>query len=243
MFCFFYSLVRQVSHNLVDFMTSLLARISLTENESQVKDERRKNILVTGELLFLERGISNVDMKEIAQKAGIGRATLYRYFKSKKDIALEIFKLMYGHYIQPELIKQSKSITGTGLEKIKKAIAISIKTLQKYPEVMRFIVLIEYYFTMEDETKEIGTLFSSLQIKTGNIWLMEQFIIEGINDGSLRKELDPKLTSIVIIQAILNMLHYISFTSRILSYEYNIKKPALLLPALEDIIIEGIKNK
>ncbi len=50
------------------------------------KKQRRENILEEAEKLFLHKGIDNTTMDEIAKEAGIGIATLFRYFPKKEII-------------------------------------------------------------------------------------------------------------------------------------------------------------
>ena len=51
------------------------------------KLEKRKKLLDSSYELFVEKGISNVSVAEICQKAGIAKGTFYLYFTSKEDIA------------------------------------------------------------------------------------------------------------------------------------------------------------
>ena len=53
----------------------------------QKKLEKRKKLLDSSYELFVEKGISNVSIAEICQKAGIAKGTFYMYFTSKEDIA------------------------------------------------------------------------------------------------------------------------------------------------------------
>ena len=52
------------------------------------KDMRREKILDVAFRLFVDQKIESVTMGEIAKEAGIGRATLFRYFPGK----LELFR-------------------------------------------------------------------------------------------------------------------------------------------------------
>lgn len=53
----------------------------------QKKQEKRKKLLDSSYELFVEKGISNVSIAEICQKAGIAKGTFYLYYASKEDIA------------------------------------------------------------------------------------------------------------------------------------------------------------
>lgn len=60
----------------------------LTEIEMQ---KRRKTIILAAFQLFCEKGIENVTMAEIAKAAGVGEATIYRYFENKTFLVLQAF--------------------------------------------------------------------------------------------------------------------------------------------------------
>jgi AcrR family transcriptional regulator len=51
---------------------------------------QRNSILDAAEKLFLEKGLENTSMKDIAAEAGLTRPSLYRYFPDRDPIAFEI---------------------------------------------------------------------------------------------------------------------------------------------------------
>ncbi|WP_245986261.1 TetR/AcrR family transcriptional regulator [Azospirillum thermophilum] len=51
--------------------------------------KRREAILAAADALFAGRSYAEVQMDEVARAAGVGKATLYRYFPSKEDLYLE----------------------------------------------------------------------------------------------------------------------------------------------------------
>jgi AcrR family transcriptional regulator len=57
-------------------------------------DEQRANILDAAEKLFLQNGLENTKMVDIAAQTGITKVTLYRYFPNRDVIALEIHTRM-----------------------------------------------------------------------------------------------------------------------------------------------------
>src|SRR6476469_8263596 len=53
---------------------------------------RRTAILDSAAELFARMTYPEVQMDEVARRAGVGKATLYRYFASKEDLFLEVFE-------------------------------------------------------------------------------------------------------------------------------------------------------
>lgn len=54
------------------------------------KDKMNDAIIDSARELFLEKSISKVYIADIAKKAEIGEATIYRYFKTKQNLALKV---------------------------------------------------------------------------------------------------------------------------------------------------------
>jgi len=65
---------------------SLMARLS-----KEKQQEVREKIIIAALDLFTEQGFANTTMKQIAKQAGIGDATIYKYFANKD-------KLIYAYY-------------------------------------------------------------------------------------------------------------------------------------------------
>jgi len=55
------------------------------------REERRGRILAAATELFASRGFAQVQMDDVARRAGMGKPTLYRYFPSKSELFLAAF--------------------------------------------------------------------------------------------------------------------------------------------------------
>ena len=62
------------------------------------KLEKQLRIMEAGFRLFTERGIEAVSMPEVAEASCVGRATLYRYFETKLDLAIAIAVWQWEEY-------------------------------------------------------------------------------------------------------------------------------------------------
>jgi AcrR family transcriptional regulator len=56
------------------------------------RQERRQKILAAATELFGENPYDSVQMRDVAARAEVGKPTLYRYFPSKEELFLEVFK-------------------------------------------------------------------------------------------------------------------------------------------------------
>jgi AcrR family transcriptional regulator len=60
-----------------------------------VSEERKKEILDAAENVFVDRGLHNARIDDIAEEAGLSKGALYWYFKSKDDIILAILDRLF----------------------------------------------------------------------------------------------------------------------------------------------------
>lgn len=65
-----------------------------------VSDERKKQILEAAATVFAKKGFADARMEDIAIEAGLSKATLYLYFKSKDDIIAAILDQFYNRGMQ-----------------------------------------------------------------------------------------------------------------------------------------------
>ncbi len=54
------------------------------------KDIIRNHIIDTARILFLKNNINEVLISDVAKEAGVGEATIYRYFSKKQNLILEV---------------------------------------------------------------------------------------------------------------------------------------------------------
>ena len=58
------------------------------------KVQKRKDIALACKEIFFLRGINDLTISQIAKTAGVGKGTIYDYFKNKEDIVFEIVNIM-----------------------------------------------------------------------------------------------------------------------------------------------------
>ncbi len=64
------------------------------QNGSHQVEEQRETILEAAQALFLQQGLEDTTMVDIAAAAGITKVTLYRYFPNRDEIALAVYPRM-----------------------------------------------------------------------------------------------------------------------------------------------------
>ena len=81
------------------------------------KIQKRKDIALTCKELFVQNGIKDLTISQIAVTAKVGKGTLYDYFKNKEDIIFEIVNILVQEHNE---LKSKKMLEATSTkEKIK----------------------------------------------------------------------------------------------------------------------------
>jgi AcrR family transcriptional regulator len=58
------------------------------------KTQKRRDIALSCKEIFIEYGIKNLTVSQLAKTAGVGKGTIYDYFKNKEDIVFEIINIL-----------------------------------------------------------------------------------------------------------------------------------------------------
>jgi AcrR family transcriptional regulator len=144
------------------------------------KVQKKRDIALSCKKLFVDKSIKDLTISEVAKTAGVGKGTIYEYFKNKEEIVFEIVNvLMQEHNIKKE--KQIKEATTTK-EKIK-------------------IFFYIFYDKEESDLRKIYKEFVSISLVNPNPQMMEfqsncserylQWFNEIIQGGIDKKELIP----------------------------------------------------
>ena len=81
----------------------------------QIRDERKEQILVDLERLFLEKGLANIKISDLARASGMSQGLFYHYFANKEEVfAALTMKNSIGMKEQFKVLEQ----TGTVSQKI-----------------------------------------------------------------------------------------------------------------------------
>ena len=101
------------------------------------KDMRREKILDVAFRLFVDQKIESVTMGEIAKKAGIGRATLFRYFPGKLELVIAVNTKKWKDYLD-------------GLDDRR-----PISSIEDIPAIARLIFTLDSYIDMYQNNKDL----------------------------------------------------------------------------------------
>jgi len=111
-----------------------------TERESQRREDFKRSIIHAAEAVILRGGIPAATMDDVARKARLSKATLYRYFKSKGDLLFEIIVHYYDE-IQQQLQAVLDSPGRRAVDKLKASIRAVLAYQEENENIARVIMM------------------------------------------------------------------------------------------------------
>ena len=194
--------------------------IPLTEEEQK---RRRKEIFDASVHLFLEKGFKATAMREIAEAAGVGKSTLYDYFKSKDEILVSYFEDVIS-----DLTENAKAIVTKELgitEKLRKLMEMHLTYLV---ESKPFYLML----SLEIQTLSLGSQKKIQVQRYAYQDIFRDVIKEGIDTGVYRS-----VNPLFAARSIFQLLSLTVFTSR----PDAIGDPKEMMDEVMSIFFEGIQ--
>lgn len=94
--------------------------------------ERQKKIVAAAIESFAEKGYSATSTKEIAQKAGVAEGTIFRHYKTKKELLMSIVTPMMIKLMAPIIIKDINKVLNHDHETFEDFVRAMIDNRRKF---------------------------------------------------------------------------------------------------------------
>ncbi len=106
----------------------------ITDNFTKLSKEKQKAVLSAGYICFGKNGYKKTSMMDIAQQAGISKASLFQYFGTKR----QMYRYLY-QYAVDLIIKKLPEGTDDLFECIEKITEAKMRIVSEYPGMYDFI--------------------------------------------------------------------------------------------------------
>lgn len=112
--------------------------------ESGARTEKQARILRAAVEVFAEKGYAAASTSEIAQRAGVAEGTIFRHYKTKKDLLFSIVAPFVAHLIEPFVLRDFYPVLETeyaNLEEFLRALLENrIAFAQKHLPLIRILL-------------------------------------------------------------------------------------------------------
>lgn len=211
----------------------------MARRKKQPQSVHRKNISEIAEKLFIEKGIENTSMNDIARESGYSKASLYVYFKDKEElIAVLVLESMEKLY---EYLGKAVNTQGDFYQRYLEICEALFQYHSEYPLYSQMALMninIDFegteFLPEERETFQVGEKINEL------FW---NFFQEGIELGVIKQDINITQTTFTmwgmltgVIQLSFNKKEYITQRIHMQQKEFLEKSFGFLYKAIK---VEG----
>lgn len=168
--------------------------MSIEERQREEKEQRRQSIIDAAEQLLGQMSRDSMAMSDIAMAARLSRSLLYVYFKDMDDIlfavTLRAFRALCRTF--ERVVAQQKF----GRLKIR---AIGESYIRFAQDERVYFDLVAQFESRSLDGTSAGSYYARCQTASNQVLrTMTEAIQSGIDDGSIREDLDPTQTAVVL---------------------------------------------
>lgn len=151
--------------------------------------------------LFLANGFRGTSVKQITEEAGIGRGTLYWYFKSKDEILITIFNKFESELLDKS-VEAVRNCRGNFVAKYKTFHKFTTEFARNNRELsLAFNSLMTEMAGTNTEAERVSkAVYEKFRL------IIQGLLEEGKRDGSVRKDVDSALYAYVVMAGHTGML-------------------------------------
>ena len=168
--------------------------MSIEERQREEKEERRRTIIDAAETVLREKGRGDMTMADIAEEARLSRSLLYVYFEDMDDIVLAV--TLRGLRSMRERFEHAVAQHDEGRQQIRAVGDAYVRFAQEEPTYFDLVAQFESRSADADDAPQ--RVQQCLAESDRVMASMTKAIEQGIEDGSIRSELDPTQTAITL---------------------------------------------
>jgi Transcriptional regulator len=160
--------------------------------QENIKNQKMEEVLNAALKVFCKQGIDNTKMTDIAEEAEIGIASLYRYFKTKPDIAVEVGCRLWQDMIMAltDLLYTKVQKASNGRDRVETILQLFLELYHNHQEFLKFIDEFDRYVVKEQVSLEKLKIYEKSIIDLKSV--MMTAIESGRRDGTIRKDFDAE---------------------------------------------------
>lgn len=201
------------------------------------RESQREWILQVAEDLFIDQGIEKVTIADIASAARLTRATLYKYFTSKEQMAQEIFRIVTQGWAERGQ-REVWSVPGTGFESVERFLQSHFHYLYENPREAHFIAEFNYLYAKEWSVETMTTILAETLGEERAALLNS--IRRGQEDGSIRTDISPEVLLAVIFNFNSSLISRLGTFGTKIEGEYGLSVQDIFEPICR-VFLDGLK--
>lgn len=171
------------------------------EQNAQIKDERREQILKAALKVFALRGFAATKVSDIAKEAHLSHGLVYHYFASKEEIFFELVRTAVK--VSGDSLLMVDSMPLPPIEKVRQTAKYIMGGIEMGQETSYFFLIVTHAAVME-ESPERNRCLEGSEVSLNT---MAKILREGQLTGQVR-EGDTMGMSVMFFSAIMGLAVY-----------------------------------
>lgn len=214
--------------------------------ESEIRkkqmEQRTQQILTAALKLFCEKGIEETSVEEAAKKAGVGPATIYRYFETKAELAISAGIA----YWQKTAEKYLRELSGaeydsmSGIHQMHRIIQIFEQIFEEEFLFLKFLqefdIFIRKYQISKERLEEYEEYILNLKPYVTNA------LEKGLRDGSMSFSYTVDEIYFSVTHTLLSLMQKLSYNGNLLSSDERIAA-SLQIRIAGELLLKGLENE
>ena len=218
---------------------NLLEKKSIEDEEQK---NYRKNLVLSAAIdVFVEKGIENSKITDIAEKAQVGVASVYKYFKNKTEIVIEAgisFWSIEENFLL-EMFTKNNFDELNGLNKINQILDIFIEIFLNHKDFLRFVEEFDNYVIKKKIPPRRLTMYEKNVLKL--LPIMVDALNVGKEDGSINLNIDNEQFYFTTTRTLIILSQKLISRNIILNNDTNFEEVAQL-KLFKEMALKYIKN-
>lgn len=170
--------------------------MGVIERKEREKEQKKAMILEVAEEILLEKGLDQLNMDEVAERAEVSKGSLYLYFNNKTDLVLGICHKASN--LMNEWTSKVLTEKKSGLEMVYQLGKNYLKFAIEHPEYYRVMRFLESY-KHSDQAKNSIYLDLCRQNRQQGFRVMVKAIQIGMQDGSIHTMYNAEQLALLLI--------------------------------------------
>jgi len=175
------------------------ARAGKGARDRKPREERWTEILDVAAKVFAERGYDGTSLQEIANRTGILKGSIYYYINTKADLLGHL--LQQAHETGLAQIQPIAENGGPADKRLADMIFSHVNYVCRDRDRTVVFLHERKRLSSEERKKYLGDEHAYRR-------LFERVIVEGQSEGTIRPELEPKLTALCLMSSLNSIYHW-----------------------------------
>ncbi len=177
----------------------------LEKTGKSIKNLREDSIVYVAAELFLQEGIEKVKMTDVAERAEVGVASLYRYFGTKDGLVIRAGALLWRdlHTLFRGVYEAEDFAACAGIERIARLFGVYRTLYLEQPAFIRFVGDFDDFVIRSRPGAEALHEYEASVLNFYPVFL--EAYEAGIADGTVRPIADPRLYYDSVCHAVMSL--------------------------------------